>query len=93
MHNHALSKKHEIMPYPIKYRQRPKFLTPNFDEFKEIPAPDTNSLKTKGKKFKGIQILSVPNDSWKGFRNQADNGEPHKKQGHYFLICMQLQLQ
>ena len=51
------------MPYPIKYRQRPKFLTPNFDEFKEIPAPDTNSLKTKGKKFKAIQILSVPNDS------------------------------
>lgn len=47
MHNHALTFQHEIMPYPIKYICRPKFTTPNFDELKEIPAADCNSLKNQ----------------------------------------------
>jgi hypothetical protein len=36
MHNHILSEQHQIMPYPVKYKARPKFLTPSFEIFKEI---------------------------------------------------------
>ena len=45
MHNHQLSESHEIMPYPVKYKPRPKFSNPNFEQFKEIVANNPNTLK------------------------------------------------
>ncbi len=31
MHNHILQEDCEIMPFPVKYKPRPKYITPDFD--------------------------------------------------------------
>ncbi|CDW81691.1 UNKNOWN [Stylonychia lemnae] len=45
MHNHTLSESNEIMPYPSKRREIPRYKTWKFEQFKEILAQDGESLK------------------------------------------------
>ncbi|KEJ82559.1 hypothetical protein OXYTRIMIC_452 [Oxytricha trifallax] len=72
MHNHILSENHQIMPFPVKYKARPKYKTPDFEQFNLVQGNGALELRQNLTQMcfeRGFLIKQIMNNETKGIQS------------------------